>query len=115
MLWLERVSFGLDSASVADYRRLGREGFLDRQLHPHDAPLPAQIAAEIAALDVNHADPAQWLADVNAERASCRWRSTPLHARPGPERTPGGALRAAWDNADTICLSSADRQCALNR
>lgn len=72
MLWLERVSFGLDSASVADYRRLGREGFLDRQLHPHDAPLPAQIAAEIAALDVNHADPAQWLADVNAERKAIK-------------------------------------------
>jgi uncharacterized protein (DUF1800 family) len=67
MLWLERVSFGLDSASVAEYRRLGRERFLDRQLHPHDALLPARIAAEIAALDVNHADPAQWLSDVNAQ------------------------------------------------
>ena len=31
VLWLERVTFGLDSASVAEYRRLGRERFLERQ------------------------------------------------------------------------------------
>lgn len=65
-LWLSRVSFGLDSASVADYRRLGRERFLDRQLHPHDVTLPPPIAAEIAALAVTHADPEHWIVDVNA-------------------------------------------------
>jgi uncharacterized protein (DUF1800 family) len=66
-LWLERASFGLDSASVASYRHLGRERFLDRQLHPDEAALPAPIAAEIAVLEVSHADPAKWLADVNAQ------------------------------------------------
>jgi uncharacterized protein (DUF1800 family) len=67
MLWLERISFGLDTASVADYRRLGREKFLDRQLHPSDVVLPAPIAAEIAALEVAHAQPVQWLAGVNSQ------------------------------------------------
>jgi hypothetical protein len=67
MLWLERVTFGLDGAIVADYRRLGRESFLDRQLHPRDAALPAPIAAEIASLEVTHADPMQLIADVNAQ------------------------------------------------
>lgn len=67
-LWLERVSFGLDTETVADYRRLGRERFLDNQLHPHDVMLPAPVAAEIAALEVTHADPAQWLAGLNARR-----------------------------------------------
>src|SRR5271156_5904501 len=66
-LWLERASFGLDSASVESYRQLGREGFLERQLHPGEAALPAPIAAEIAALEVSHAEPAKWLADVNAQ------------------------------------------------
>ena len=66
-LWLERASFGLDSASVASYRQLGRERFLDGQLHPEEAALPAPIAAEIAVLEVSHADPAKWLADVNAQ------------------------------------------------
>ena len=66
-LWLERASFGLDSASVESYRQLGRERFLDRQLHPGEAVLPAPIAAEIAALEVSRADPVKWLADVNAQ------------------------------------------------
>src|SRR5271170_1155753 len=57
--WLGRVAFGLDSETVADYHRLGRERFLDYQLHPRDAALQAPIAAEIAALEVSHADPAQ--------------------------------------------------------
>jgi uncharacterized protein (DUF1800 family) len=70
MLWLERVSFGLDAAVVADYRRLGREPFLEGQLHPRDAVLPAPIAAEIAALEVAHVDPVQLLADVNAQYKS---------------------------------------------
>ena len=39
-LWLERVTFGLDSASVAEYRRLGRERFLERQLVAGDGSLP---------------------------------------------------------------------------
>lgn len=67
MLWLERVSFGLDTATVAEYRRLGREQYLDRELRPLDAPLPPRIAAEIAALDVTHVDPLRELADVSAQ------------------------------------------------
>src|SRR5580700_8907644 len=66
-LWLERVSFGLDSASVESYRQLGRERFLDRQLHPGADELPVPIAADIAALEISHADPAKWLADLNAQ------------------------------------------------
>jgi uncharacterized protein (DUF1800 family) len=66
-LWLARASFGLDSASVESYRQLGRERFLERQLHPGETTLPAPIAAEIAALEVAHADPAKWLAEVNAQ------------------------------------------------
>jgi uncharacterized protein (DUF1800 family) len=66
--WLERVSFGLDSAGLADYRRLGRERYLERELHPQgDAALPAPIAAEIGALEVTHADPQRWLADLGAQ------------------------------------------------
>jgi uncharacterized protein (DUF1800 family) len=66
-LWLERASFGIDSASVASYRQLGRERFLERQLQPGAAELPAAIAADIAALDISHAEPAKWLADINAQ------------------------------------------------
>ncbi len=67
MLWLERASFGLDSATVADYRRLGRERFLDQQLRADAPALPAPIAAQIDAMEVAHADPLSWLADVDAQ------------------------------------------------
>jgi uncharacterized protein (DUF1800 family) len=67
MLWLERVSFGLDSVSVTEYRRLGRTHYLEHELHPQDARLPAPIAAEIAALEITHLDPVHTLADVNAQ------------------------------------------------
>jgi len=66
-LWLERVTFGLDSATVADYRRLGREHFLDGQLHPEGKGLPPAVDAEIASLEVSHLDPTATLAAVDAE------------------------------------------------
>jgi uncharacterized protein (DUF1800 family) len=67
VLWLDRVSFGLDSQVLAEYRRLGRQGFLDEQLRSGDVPLPEPIASQIAALEVIHADPQRWLADLNAQ------------------------------------------------
>jgi uncharacterized protein (DUF1800 family) len=66
-LWLERVTFGLDSSSVAEFQRLGRERFLERQLSARDTALPAPIAAQIGALEVSRADPRKWLADLNAQ------------------------------------------------
>src|SRR6266516_1250088 len=50
--WLERVTFGIDNATVAAYRRLGREKFLDEQLHP-PAGDPGDLATEVAALSVS--------------------------------------------------------------
>jgi uncharacterized protein (DUF1800 family) len=66
-LWLERVTFGFDSTSVDEYRRLGRRRFLDHQLDDRDTALPAPIAAQIAALEVSRADPVVSLAAVNAQ------------------------------------------------
>jgi uncharacterized protein (DUF1800 family) len=80
MLWLDRVTFGVDSVSVAAYRQLGRERFLDRELSSSDAALPAPIAAQIDALDVGRADPLQSLAAINAQRKA-------INALPdGPDR-----------------------------
>jgi uncharacterized protein (DUF1800 family) len=66
-LWLERVTLGLDSETVAEYHRLGRERYLDHQLEAHDTGLPAAIATQIDALEVSHADPAKMLADLSAQ------------------------------------------------
>jgi uncharacterized protein (DUF1800 family) len=66
VLWLERVTFGLDSTTVAAYQALGRERFLAAQLHAVDRPLPAPIAATIASMEVTHSDSQATLADVGA-------------------------------------------------
>src|SRR5258708_28825094 len=75
-LWLERVTFGLDSASVAEYRRLGRERFLERQLGSRDRALPAPVAAQIAPLELTHPHPARSLSDLNQ-------RDKTIHIMPG--------------------------------
>src|SRR5207237_1197634 len=50
VVWLQRLTFGLDSRTVGDYRRLGRERYLDQQLHPRDEALPEPVAAQLRAL-----------------------------------------------------------------
>ncbi len=50
--WLRRDSFGLDSATLARYRELGRTRFLDEQLAGDDDNLPPQIATQINNLTV---------------------------------------------------------------
>jgi uncharacterized protein (DUF1800 family) len=49
--WLGRVTFGIDSVTVARFQRLGREKFLDEQLRAPAAD-PADLAAAIAAIPV---------------------------------------------------------------
>src|SRR5579871_4585141 len=57
VLWIERIELGLDSAAIADYRRLGRERFLAAQLTAREEALPGPIAAQIEALAIAHAEP----------------------------------------------------------
>ena len=45
--WLQRVGFGIDSAELSDYRKLGRIRFLDEQLTGRSDPLPPEVAAMI--------------------------------------------------------------------
>lgn len=66
--WLARVDFGIDSASVRQLRRLGRERYLDAQLAARDVALPAPISAEIDAMELTRVDPEHEIAAVNSER-----------------------------------------------
>jgi uncharacterized protein (DUF1800 family) len=64
--WLGRVTFGVDSRIVASYRTLGREKFLDAQLHPpHDDP--AELRAAIAALTISQKSAEARVFDVRQE------------------------------------------------
>jgi uncharacterized protein (DUF1800 family) len=66
--WLDRVTYGPSTATVEEYRKLGRRRFLDEQLHPKDVHLPQAAADQIAALDLSHANPADLLAAVFKEQ-----------------------------------------------
>jgi uncharacterized protein (DUF1800 family) len=66
--WLRRDSFGLDSATLARYRALGRTRFLDAQLAGDDDSLPPQVATQIRNLAVVNTPMTQQLAEYQ-ERA----------------------------------------------
>ncbi len=59
--WLQRVGFGVDSASVARYRQLGRARYLDEELAARNDTLPPTISALIDSYDVVNTPPAQLL------------------------------------------------------
>lgn len=65
--WLDRVTFGIDSATVARFRQLGRTKFLDEQLKP-PAQDPPELAAAIAALPIAQKSAEELLRDVRAEQ-----------------------------------------------
>jgi uncharacterized protein (DUF1800 family) len=68
-VWLERVSFGLDSGTVSDYRRLGRERYLDEQLQPTTSEiLPAPIATQVHALESSRLEAAPILQNLQQRR-----------------------------------------------
>jgi uncharacterized protein (DUF1800 family) len=52
--WLNRVTYGINTSTLAEYRRVGRAAFLREQLVPHDVSLPPQIAQQIDALPVSY-------------------------------------------------------------
>ncbi|HTV79873.1 MAG TPA: DUF1800 domain-containing protein [Steroidobacteraceae bacterium] len=80
MPWLERMTFGVNSGVLADYRRLGRDGYLAAQLRPGDGRLPDAVATAIVQLQISNSDVAQLLASVVTEQKR-------LNALPdGPER-----------------------------
>jgi uncharacterized protein (DUF1800 family) len=65
--WLERLTYGVNATSLADYRRLGREAYLERQLDPAPASLPTGVQAQIDALEVSRKSAQQLLEEVTAE------------------------------------------------
>jgi uncharacterized protein (DUF1800 family) len=68
MPWLQRMTFGVNSGVLAQYRKLGREGYLAEQLQPADGRLPDAVAQEIAQLRISQNDGAQLLTKVVTEQ-----------------------------------------------
>jgi uncharacterized protein (DUF1800 family) len=68
MPWLERMTFGVNSGVLAQYNKLGREGYLTQQLQPTDGRMPDVVAQEISQLRISQNDGAQLLVTVVAEQ-----------------------------------------------
>ena len=67
--WLRRDSFGLNTATVAQYRALGRKGLLTQQLNDRISDtLPAPIAAQIATYQSFYTPLAQLLTSIQQEQ-----------------------------------------------
>ena len=71
-LWLNRVTYGLDSTTVERFLRLGRRSFLEEQLEGRNDTLPASIQAQVAALDISRSSAAQLWADELAAQEHIR-------------------------------------------
>ena len=68
LLWLDRIAYGVDSASLARLEQIGRHDFLDEQLAARDERLPPPIQAQIDAMPISH----QTMADAIAKLAAAR-------------------------------------------
>ena len=62
-LWIDRITYGLDTSTVERFVRLGRHGFLNEQLSGKNDVLPAPVQAQIDALDISRVPARQLLAE----------------------------------------------------
>ena len=99
--WLERVTYGINATTLADYSRLGRSAFLDYQLRDQPIAAPATVEAAINALEINHADPLHLLEEVNAENK----RINALADGPDKEQ----ARKALNDRSNQLAYEAARR------
>jgi uncharacterized protein (DUF1800 family) len=102
VLWLNRITYGLNSQTLADFEHEGRAAFLNAQLADTQPPLPAPIAAQINILDVTHADAAELLAATNAEYKRINSMSD------GPEKEE--ARKALSERGNALAYEAARRE-----
>ncbi len=88
--WLQRATFGIDSASLARYQQLGRQRYLDEQLSGREAPLPPDVSALIDSFDLEHTPPAQLRSDGRQLRQQLK------EAAEGPARDAAKQAAQAW-------------------
>ena len=65
--WLDRVTFGVNSETVARYREIGRSRFLDEQLHPPSDD-PSDLANDIHALPISQRSVEDLLREAREEQ-----------------------------------------------
>ena len=76
VMWLRRDAFGLDTATVAQYRALGRKTMLEKQLDDRlGDSLPAPIAAQLASYESFYTPLDQLLTSIQDEQQQIKTMS----------------------------------------
>ena len=65
---LNRLTWGVNSAAVAEWARLSRRDYLGAQLHPSPAPLPPSVQAQIDALGLVQRPMQAWVVEMEQRR-----------------------------------------------
>ncbi|MDE2257422.1 MAG: DUF1800 domain-containing protein [Xanthomonadaceae bacterium] len=66
--WLDRITYGVNSASLAQLQQLGRQDFLEAQLAARDERLPPDVQAQIDAMPISHQSIVDDIATLAAAR-----------------------------------------------
>ena len=100
--WLDRVTYGINAATVAELARVGRASFLEAQLRPEDpklAKLPPPIEAQIAGLEIQRTDVASLLAEVTAEQKRINALASPADKEQAKKALNERANQLAYEAA----------------
>ena len=65
--WINRITYGIDSTTLAQYRAMGRKNYLESQLKPSTELLPSPAQAAVDALSVSTHSADQFLVDAELE------------------------------------------------
>ncbi|WP_317202676.1 DUF1800 domain-containing protein [Janthinobacterium sp.] len=98
---LERASWGVSGAALRQLEAQGWEGYLDGQLHPRPAPLPAAVQAQIDAMAISRQPLAQLVQDGERRRVAL--------AGIGDEAEKKAAQQAYQQDLNTLAREAATR------
>ena len=70
--WLNRITYGADSATIKQFQVLGRKKFLDQQLKASDDGLPAPVQQRIDAMSIAQVDLQKTIADFTEKRRDAK-------------------------------------------
>lgn len=104
---LNRVTWGVDSASVRAFNRLSRRDYLGAQLHPSaDARLPLPVQARIDALSLNQKPMPAWVNEMNQRRGDADAQSDDEAKKAAQQAYQRDLNRLARDAASRMLLNA---------
>ncbi len=67
--WIDRLTWGVDGAALAEWSKQSRDGFLEAQLHPDAGPaLSPEVQSRVDALGLNQRSAVDWVVAMNQRR-----------------------------------------------